>query len=84
VNWVQASVGFHGWLAERLGLEAEVQSVGQGGDGETQTGPADDKAAKSDKHLLADGGDIDGDADTDSDTDSDTDKKPDDDQGDDE
>ncbi|NUR30451.1 MAG: YbjN domain-containing protein [Catenulispora sp.] len=29
VNWVQASVGFHGWLAERLGLEAEVQSVGQ-------------------------------------------------------
>ncbi|GAA2045578.1 hypothetical protein GCM10009839_57050 [Catenulispora yoronensis] len=31
VNWVQASVGFHGWLAERLGLEAEVQSVGQNG-----------------------------------------------------
>jgi hypothetical protein len=35
VNWVQASVGFHGWLAERLGLEAEVESVGTEGFGES-------------------------------------------------
>jgi hypothetical protein len=31
MNWVQASIGFNGWLAERLGLEVEVDSVGQGG-----------------------------------------------------
>jgi hypothetical protein len=28
VNWIQAAVGFDGWLADRLGLAAEVQSVG--------------------------------------------------------
>ena len=27
VNWVQAAVGFHGWLIDRLGLESEVESV---------------------------------------------------------
>ncbi|GAA1993417.1 YbjN domain-containing protein [Catenulispora subtropica] len=43
VNWVQASVGFHGWLAERLGLEAEVDSVGQ--DGEESDEPTNDLSA---------------------------------------
>ena len=38
MNWVQASIGFHGWLAERLGLEVEVDSVGQGGDEDDQNG----------------------------------------------
>jgi hypothetical protein len=27
VNWIQAAVGFHGWLIDRLGLESEVESV---------------------------------------------------------
>jgi hypothetical protein len=27
VNWIQAAVGFHGWLLDRLGLEADVDSV---------------------------------------------------------
>ncbi|NUR58074.1 MAG: YbjN domain-containing protein [Catenulispora sp.] len=53
VNWVQAAVGFHGWLAERLGLEAEVQSVGQNGEVPTGAQPSDDKAAKSDKNENA-------------------------------
>ncbi|WP_194898854.1 YbjN domain-containing protein [Catenulispora pinisilvae] len=35
MNWVQASIGFHSWLAERLGLEVEVDSVGQGDDGDS-------------------------------------------------
>jgi len=27
VGWIQAAVGFHAWLLDRLGLEAEVESV---------------------------------------------------------
>lgn len=53
VNWVQASVGFHGWLAERLGLEAEVQSVGHDVDGQT-SGPTDDRADKDDLNDVND------------------------------
>ena len=33
MNWVQASIGFNTWLAERLGLEVEVDSVGQSDNG---------------------------------------------------
>jgi hypothetical protein len=38
MNWVQASIGFHGWLADRLGLEIEVDSVGRGGDEDDKSG----------------------------------------------
>ncbi len=27
VAWIQAAVGFHGWLVDRLGLESEVESI---------------------------------------------------------
>ena len=41
-NWLQSSIGFHSWLAERLGLEAEVNGAVQGGEEEPGSGSEED------------------------------------------
>jgi len=53
MNWVQASVGFNGWLAERLGLEVEVDSVDQ--DGAQNETPSSDGDGDTDGNGDADG-----------------------------
>jgi hypothetical protein len=45
VNWIQSAIGFNGWLAERLGLLADVD--GESGDGDVSGNASGDDEADS-------------------------------------